>query len=113
MAAKVKLSWLDRLTYRFVLIPFVRRRLLEQGEDLAWANRRPAWGPGRIDPFNPVKFGMLRLADDGTIGNSDMQAVWHLNSREQIRVFAPPHCDGSHHSVLEEGITSALGDCAV
>jgi hypothetical protein len=66
MAAKVKLSWLDRLTYRFVLIPFVRRRLLEQGEDLAWASRRPAWGPGRIDPFNPVKFGMLTCRRYGT-----------------------------------------------
>src|SRR5262249_34723770 len=82
MAAKVKLSWLDRLTYRFVLIPFVRRRLLEQGEALAWANGRPAWGPGRIDPFNPVKFGMLHLPDDKTIGN------------EQIRASAPLHWDG-------------------
>src|SRR4029077_3091350 len=35
MAAKVKLSWLDKITYRFVLIPFVRKRLLEQGEGLA------------------------------------------------------------------------------
>ena len=113
MAAKVKLSWLDRLTYRFVLIPFVRRRLLEQGEDLAWANRRPAWGPGRIDPFNPVKFGMLHLADDGTIGNSDMQAVWNLNSREQIRPSAPLHWDGLNNSVREVVISSALGDGAV
>ena len=113
MAAKVKLSWLDRLTYRFVLIPFVRKRLLEQGEDLAWANRRPAWGPGRIDPFNPVKFGMLHLADDGTIGNSDMQAVWNLNSREQIRPSAPLHWDGLNNSVREVVISSALGDGAV
>ena len=30
MADKVKLSWLDRLVYRFVLIPIVRKRLLEQ-----------------------------------------------------------------------------------
>ena len=72
MADKVKLSWLDRLVYRFVLIPIVRKRLLEQRDAFAWTNNRPTWGPGRIDPFNPVKFGMLRLADDGTIGNSDM-----------------------------------------
>src|SRR6266699_2347316 len=113
MAAKVKLSWLDRLTYRFVLIPFVRRRLLEQGEDLAWASRRPVWGPGRIDPFNPVKFGMLHLADDETIGNSDMQAVWNLNSREHIRASAPLHWDGLNNSVREVVISSALGDGAV
>jgi mono/diheme cytochrome c family protein len=113
MAAKTDLSWLDRLTYRFVLIPFVRKRLLEQGESFAWANRRPAWGPGRIDPFNPVKFGMLRLADDGTVGNSDMQAIWNLNAREQIRSPAPLHWDGLNNSVREVVISSALGDGAV
>jgi mono/diheme cytochrome c family protein len=113
MAAKTDLSWLDRLMYRFVLIPFVRKRLLEQREAFAWANRRPAWGPGRIDPFNPVKFGMLRLADDGTIGNSDMQAIWNLNAREQIRSPAPLHWDGLNNSVREVVISSALGDGAV
>jgi mono/diheme cytochrome c family protein len=113
MAAKTDLSWLDRLTYRFVLIPYVRKRLLEQGEAFAWANQRPAWGPGRIDPFNPVKFGMLRLADDGTIGNSDMQAIWNLNAREQIRSPAPLHWDGLNNSVREVVISSALGDGAV
>ena len=113
MAAKVKLSWLDKITYRFVLIPFVRKRLLEQGEGLAWAERRPAWGPGRIDPFNPVKFGMLHLADDGTIGNSDMLAVWNLNARERIRPHAPLHWDGLNNSVREVVISSALGDGTV
>src|SRR6476646_162809 len=113
MAAKVKLSWLDKITYRFGLIPFVRKRLLEQGEGLAWAQRRPAWGPGRIDPFNPVKFGMLHLADDGTIGNSDMLAVWNLNAREQIRPHAPLHWDGLNNSMREVVISSALGDGTV
>jgi mono/diheme cytochrome c family protein len=113
MAAKTDLSWLDRLMYRFVLIPYVRKRLLEQGEAFAWANQRPAWGPGRIDPFNPVKFGMLRLADDGTIGNSDMQAIWNLNARERIRSPAPLHWDGLNNSVREVVISSALGDGAV
>src|SRR5215475_668159 len=113
MQEKTELSWLDRLTYRFVLIPVVRKRLLEQGKAFAWANERPAWGPGRIDPFNPVKFGILRLADDGTIGNSDMQAIWNLNAREQIRSPAPLHWDGLNNSVREVVISSALGDGAV
>jgi mono/diheme cytochrome c family protein len=113
MADKVELSWLDRLTYRFVLIPFVRKRLLEQRDAFAWTNNRPVWGPGRIDPFNPVKFGMLRLADDGTIGNSDMQAIWNLNARERIRSPAPLHWDGLNDSVREVVISSALGDGAV
>jgi mono/diheme cytochrome c family protein len=113
MAAKVRMTWLDKVTYRFVLIPFVRKRLLEQGEALAWAKRRPAWGPGRIDPFNPVKFGMLHLADDGTIGNSDMLAVWNLDARERIRPHGPLHWDGLNNSVREVVISSALGDGTV
>src|SRR5262249_50410899 len=44
MASKVRMTWLDKVTYRFVLIPFVRKRLLEQGEGLAWAKRRTARG---------------------------------------------------------------------
>ena len=34
-------------------------------------NKNPDWGPGRVDPFNPVKFGMLKLPVDPTIGNSE------------------------------------------
>jgi mono/diheme cytochrome c family protein len=113
MAEKVELSWLDRLVYRFVLIPFVRKRLLEQREAFAWTDSRPLWGPGRIDPFNPVKFGMLRLADDGTIGNSDMQAIWNMNARERIRSPSPFHWDGLNDSLREVVISSALGDGSV
>ena len=29
-----------------------------------WMYTNPEWGPGRIDPFNPVKFGMLKLPVD-------------------------------------------------
>ena len=113
MEAKVKLSWLDRLTYRFVLIPFVRMSLKEQADGIAWAERRPLWGPGRIDPFNPVKFGMLGLADDETVGNSDMQAVWNLDARERVRSPAPLHWDGLNNSIHEVVLSSALGDGAV
>jgi mono/diheme cytochrome c family protein len=113
MERQAKLSWLDRLTYKYVLIPVVRKRLLEQGKSFAWTDQRPTWGPGRIDPFNPVKFGMLGMIDDGTIGNSDMQAVWNLDARERIRPTAPFHWDGLNTSLREVIISSALGDGAV
>jgi hypothetical protein len=112
MAQKVHLSWLDRIIFRFVLIPLVRKSLLEQGRKFAWTkdHDRPAWGPGRIDPFNPVKFDMLRLADDGTIGNSDMQAVWNIDGRDAIRPNGPFHWDGLNNSFREVVLSSALGD---
>ena len=112
------LSWIDRIIYR-IIIPLTRRRLQEQGRRFAWAphewppdrpSDRPKWGPGRIDPFNPVKFGILGLADDGTIGNSDMLAIWNLGARDAIRPNAPMHWDGLNNSVREVIISSALGD---
>jgi len=112
MEKEVHLSWLDRLIYRYAIIPFVRKSLLQQGEQFRWTGQheRPPWGPGRIDPFNPVKFDMLQLADDATIGNSDMLAVWNLGAREQIRANAPLHWDGLNNSVREVVLSSALGD---
>lgn len=106
------LSMLDRLLYRYFLIPATRKALLEQKAQLAWTYERPFWGAGRIDPFNPVKFGMLKLKDDGTIGNSDMQAVWALEAREAIRPNAPLHWDGLNTSIHEVVVSSALGDGA-
>ena len=47
--------------------------------------QRPVWGPGRIDPFNPVKFGMLGMdpTQDHTIGNSDMMPLWQMGERKR------------------------------
>jgi hypothetical protein len=106
--AEVSLSWLDRLLYRYLLIPRTRQGLLEQKAAMAWTDSRPDWGPGRIDPFNPVKFGILRLADDGTIGNSDMQDVWNLDARDGM----PLHWDGLNTSIREVVVSSAVGDGA-
>ena len=108
--AGIRLSWLDRQLYRYALIPAARKALREQGEAFAWADRQPSWGPGRIDPFNPVKFGLLGLPVDGTIGNSDMQAVWGLEARERLRPGAPLHWDGLNTSIREVALSSALGD---
>jgi hypothetical protein len=113
ITAEFPLSFIDRLAYRFLLIPLTRKALLRQQQAFAWTDKRPRWGPGRIDPFNPVKFGMLGLRDDGTIGNSDMQAIWNLDRREQIRPGGPLHWDGLNTSRREVFVSSALGDGAV
>lgn len=108
--AVAPLSFIDRALYRFLIIPATRKALLEQKEIFAWSYSRPLWHAGRIDPFNPVKFDMLQLPDDGTIGNSDMMAVWGLDAREAIRPNAPLHWDGLNTSIREVVISSALGD---
>jgi mono/diheme cytochrome c family protein len=108
--AVTPLSVLDRIFYRFLIIPATKSALIRQKEIFAWSFARPLWHAGRIDPFNPVKFDMLRLPDDGTIGNSDMMAVWGLDARNVIRANAPLHWDGLNISIHEVVISSALGD---
>jgi mono/diheme cytochrome c family protein len=112
MEKRVPLGFFERLLYRHVLIPAVRKQLKKQGDEFAWSKQRPLWGPGRIDPFNPVKFGMLGLTDDGTIGNSDMMPLWNLAARESgpAPLF---HWDGLTSLLRDSVLSSMLGDGTV
>lgn len=103
-----RLSVLDRILYRTLIIPFTRRALLRLQEQNAWMLDRPDWGRGRIDPFNPVKFTILRQPVDGTIGNSDMMPVWNLRRHEGFAY----HWDGLNSDLKEVVLSSALGDGA-
>jgi hypothetical protein len=109
IAKNTRLPLMDRLLMRFALIPGTRRALRRaRDEQDTWMRTRPDWGPGRIDPFNPVKFRMLGLPVDGTIGNSDMVPVWNIRRRAGWAY----HWDGLSDSLREVVISSALGDGA-
>jgi len=101
----------ERLMYRFLLIPATKKALQDQSVLYAWMGNRPDWGPGRIDPFNPVKYDNLKMADDGTIGNSDMMPLWSMNTAlgDGSRVVAF-HWDGLSTSLREAVVTGAVGD---
>ncbi|MGQ7845258.1 c-type cytochrome [Granulosicoccus sp. 3-233] len=101
----------ERLLYRFVLIPGTRAALKKQAAQFKWTDNRPDWGPGRIDPFNPVKFANLKMSDDGTIGNSDIMPLWDLQSAAatEQRRFAV-HWDGLSTDVHETVMSGAIGD---
>jgi RoxA-like, cytochrome c-like len=102
------LSALDRMLYRFVIIPLTRKGLLQQKAQYAWWTDRTEWGRGRIDPFNPVKFGILKQPIDATIGNADMMSLWNQQPREGYAL----HWDGLNSSLTEVFFSSALGDGA-
>jgi hypothetical protein len=109
IAKNYRLPLADRLLMRFAIIPGTRRALQRaRNEQDVWMRKRPDWGPGRIDPFNPVKFRMLGLPVDDTIGNSDMVPVWAMRRREGWAY----HWDGLSSSLREVVISSALGDGA-
>jgi hypothetical protein len=102
------LSWFDSFTYRFVLIPAVKRGLIEHAERFTWMNSRPAWGKGRIDPQNPFKFTTLAQPIDQTIGNSDMPPLWNMRARRNMAL----HWDGMNTVYREVLLSSALGNGA-
>jgi mono/diheme cytochrome c family protein len=103
-----KLSPVEKLLYRYVLIPQTRQALLKQKTQFAWMDTKPNWGRGRIDPFNPIKFGILKQTPDDTVGNSDMVPLWNLKLRQGMSL----HWDGLNTSVDEVVLSSAIGDGA-
>jgi hypothetical protein len=107
----VSLNPIETALYRYVLIPRTRDGLLQQKSAAAWMDIRPAWGEGRIDPFNPIKFGhILHIspATDVTIGNSDMEPIWNMAQHNGYSL----HWDGLNTSLTEVVLTGALGDGA-
>jgi hypothetical protein len=96
------------MQYRLLLIPATRRALKRQQREYAWMQRNADWGPGRIDPFNPVKFRILKQPVDTTIGNADMVPIWNMRSRQGMAL----HWDGLTSSLRESVLSSAIGDGA-
>lgn len=101
----------ERALYRALLIPFTKSALEQQKQRFAWTDGRPDWGPGRIDPFNPVKFQNLGMKDDHTIGNSDMMPLWALGHavRDPSRQYSF-HWDGLNRNLHEVVVSGAIGD---
>ena len=106
--AITRMSWTERMQYRLLIIPAMKRALKEQRREYEWMYSNPDWGPGRIDPFNPVKFRILDLPVDKTIGNSDMVPIWNMKARQGMAL----HWDGLSTSLREVVLSSAIGDGA-
>ncbi len=107
------MPWWQRLTYRYLFIPATRKALKVQAENFSWADANPPWGRGRIDPFNPVKYGILRMGTDGSIGNSDMMPLWQQALSEGPNAAGEPralHWDGLSTNLHEVVVTGAIGD---
>lgn len=101
------LSFVDKLLYRFLIIPFARDAIRQQAAEFAWmrAHGRPDWGPGRDDPFNLTKFFMIRIPDDGSTGNADFPSIWNMGVREGQSL----NWAGETQDPLAVFIDSALG----
>jgi hypothetical protein len=82
------LNFIERQIYRYVAIPQTRDALLARTRIVKFFDRQPdAWGPGRVDTFNPYKavqfnFPMEKLPDQEIIGVSDLPSIWQQRKKK-------------------------------
>ncbi|MBV9110295.1 MAG: cytochrome c [Gemmatimonadetes bacterium] len=99
-----KLSTTEELQYRYVIIPMTKNSLLKQQRDYAWQDSRPVQGPGRTDTFNPTKFNVFHMPDDGTIGTVDLPQIWNQALRRNLWL----HWDGNNDRLEERNLAAAM-----
>jgi len=107
------LDVVDRLLYRFVIIPVTRKRLLEREAQFAWIYRPdfPEWGRGRDDAMNLTKYFMIKAPMDDTFGPTDMPSVWNLKKYVWDKGHRMNYAGDSHdaYSVIMDSALGLLG----
>jgi mono/diheme cytochrome c family protein len=94
----------DQVLYRYLIIPFTRRQLLESEKNsYYWMAERPDWGPGRTD-MNPFQRQVMLLPDDHSVGSTDIMAIWN----ERAHGGMLRHSDGLNPSLTESVRAAAL-----
>jgi len=104
MKAAGKVGPIQALFYQRA-IPAVREGLLTRRAQLAWTERNPPAGPGRIDTFNPYWTMIFNYPWNGTNGVADFPSIWNQRPREGMRL----HWDGNNTSVHERNLSAAFG----
>lgn len=110
IALVTELDWLDRLAYRFLIIPITKKRLLEREAQFAWIYRTdfPDWGRGRDDAMNLTKYFMIEAPMDDSFGPTDMPALWNLDKYKPEKGHFM-NLAGDSHDARSVIIDSALG----
>ncbi len=101
---KHQFSWTEGLVYRYLIIPATKVGLLQQKAEYAWQDIRPVQGRGRTDTFNPTKFVVFHMPDDGTIGTVDLPQVWNQKPREKMWL----HWDGNNDEIQQRNYAAAM-----
>ncbi len=102
---------IKRLIWRHAVLPQVREGLLAtRARLLPLLDYQPAWGPGRVDTFNPYKLlhgGWTLDAMDPAerVGASDFPSIFLQRPRDGMDL----HWDGNNASLAERNLSAALG----
>jgi hypothetical protein len=85
------LDLIDRLLYRFLIIPITKKRLLEREAQFAWLYRPDfaEWGRGRDDGMNLTRYFMVREPMDDKFGPADIPDVWNLAQYRDAEAACP------------------------
>jgi hypothetical protein len=106
-----KLTTIEESIYRWYVIPTLRDGLLERRTRLfPLFAQQPAWGPGRVDTFNPYKliqasWPLSSLQSSELIGIADFPSVFNQGPREGMHL----HWDGNNTSLGERNLSAAIG----
>jgi mono/diheme cytochrome c family protein len=106
-----RLGWLQEAIYRYYVIPVLREGLIARRTRLLpLFARQPAWGPGRVDTFNPYKLiqanmPFAALEANEIIGVAEFPAIFEQGPREGMHL----HWDGNNTSLAERNLSAALG----
>lgn len=109
--AGARIGRIEELVWRYYVIPRVREGLVMRRSRLhALLAEQPAWGPGRVDTFNPYKLlfkgdHVRDLAPAERIGTADFPAVFLQGPRRGMQL----HWDGNNPSLEERNLSAALG----
>jgi mono/diheme cytochrome c family protein len=101
-------GFFDGLTYSWFVIGRVKDAILEREKVLAWFDKRPPQGPGRVDTFNPYKAMFPKethFDTDTSVGTADLPSLW--NQRRRIGLWL--HWDGNNNSLEERNKSAAIG----
>jgi hypothetical protein len=106
-----KLGIIEQFIYRWYVIPTLREGLVERRTRLVpLLDRQPAWGPGRVDTFNPYKLiqanmPLASLHESELIGVADFPSIFNQGPREGMHL----HWDGNNTSLAERNLSAAIG----
>ena len=99
-------GWLESQLYRYFVIPQTRNGLSDEERLFAWMDTLPAFGPGRVDTFNPYRFNVFEMeVDDPHVGTADFSPLWNQALKEGMWL----HWDGNNDSVMERNRSAAIG----
>jgi mono/diheme cytochrome c family protein len=111
--AVTDLDWIDKLLYRFIIIPVTKKTLLNRETQFAWIYRPdfPDWGRGRDDAMNLTKYFMIKAPVDNTFGPTDMPSIWNLQKYRPDKGMYMNLAGDSHdaYSVIMDSALGLLG----